>query len=361
MSVKIYSLKRNKISLYFLILFVFPVLYNKLGYKLTWNRLDIWSMGFLLLFLIMFVYLLVGLVYISYVRHTFRKNLNGETMQPNILAVTFLYYCCAVVPLLLLFVGFTSIWIWDRPEFWDMLWMNIIWRISILALVLLGIAYLFDKDSDLAVPIFQKETVEVIREVKVKEEVIREVEVIIKKEVVREIYVEKAPQTALPITVGEASILPKKIALTEMYTYLVHVAGVGPLYMDLSMIRFFDIVGIKTQNRQRHIIFSDGSMVLCNDILKILEAARLRHWLVKISDNYMINTILVDFPYYKKGSQLILHLESMNGLRRKMSAEDITSMLTFGKGISDKNIKALWERRNTLVHDGWDSWIPIRK
>jgi len=44
-----------------------------------------------------------------------------------------------------------------------------------------------------------------------------------------------------------------------------------------------------------------------------------------------------------------------------MSAEDITSMLTFGKGISDKNIKALWERRNTLVHDGWDSWIPIRK
>ncbi|MEJ5144469.1 hypothetical protein [Sphingobacterium sp. MYb388] len=47
--------------------------------------------------------------------------------------------------------------------------------------------------------------------------------------------------------------------------------------------------------------------------------------------------------------------------RYYMSAEDITSMLTFGKGISDKNIKALWERRNTLVHDGWDSWIPIRK
>ncbi|NJI71967.1 hypothetical protein HCX49_01990 [Sphingobacterium kitahiroshimense] len=359
MSVKISSNKRNKISLYFLILFVFPVFYNKLGYKLTWNRLVIWSMGFLLLFLIMFVYLLVSLVYISYVRHTFRKNLGGETMQPNILAVKFLYYCCAVVPLLLLFVGFTSIWIWDRPEFWDMLWMNMIWRISILALILLAITYLFDKYSDLAVPIFQKETVEVIREVKVKEEVIREVEVIIKEEVVKEIYVEKAPQT--PFSVSETSILPKKIALTEMYTYLVHVAGVGPLYKDLWMIRFFDIVGIKTQNRQRHVIFSDGSMVLCNDILKILEAAGLRHWLVKISDNYMINTILVDFPYYKKGSQLILHLESMNGLRRKMSAEDIASMLTFGKGISDKNIKALWERRNTLVHDGWDKWIPIRK
>ncbi|MEN5059084.1 hypothetical protein, partial [Sphingobacterium kitahiroshimense] len=355
MNVKIFSAKGNKISLYFLILFVFPVFYNKLGYKMTWNKLDLWSMGFLLLFLIMFVYLLVGMIYISYVRHAFRKSLERTMKQRNIVAVKFLYYGCAVVPLLLLFISFTSIWIWDRPEFWDMLWMNMIWRISILAMVLLVIAYLFDQYSDLAVPISQKETVEVIREVKVKEEVIREVEVIIREEVVKEIYVEKALQTALPATVGDAPILPEKIALSEMYTYLVHVAGVGPLYRDLWMIRFFDIVAIKTQNRQRHAIFSDGSMVLCNDILKILEAAGLRHWLVKISDNYVINTILVDFPYYKKGPQLLLHAESMAGLRRKMSAEEIALMLTFGKGISDKNIKALWERRNTLVHDGWDS------
>lgn len=359
MFLKISASKKNRTIFYICVFIVFPVVYNKLGYRLIWNNLEVWSMGFVWLYLIMSVYLFVSIVYISYVCYCFGKRLENDIVQRNIHLKKLMYYGCAVAPVLLVFIAFTSLWIWDRDEFWDILWMNMIWRISLLTLVMLGIAYLFDKDSAWAIRVYKREIVEVVKEVTVKEEVVKEV--IIKHEVIKEIYVETRTQIPTPATHDDGSRLPQKIALNEMYTYLVHVAGIGPLYKDLWMIRFFDIVGVKTQHRQRHVIFSDGSVVLCNHIMRALEEQGLQHWLVKISDNYMINMLLVDFPYYKKGSQLILHTESMIGLQRKMRPEDIYMMLTFGKGISDKKIKVFWENRNSLVHEGWDTWIPIRK
>lgn len=335
---KITVTKENKIFLYFLILIICPVAYNKLGYKFAWNNLEILSIGFLLLNFIMFVYLFASVVMICAMRHVFSGVLDSPASYRKYLLGKIGYYSSSIVPSLIVFLVFLSIWIWNRDEFWDMLWMNSIWRISLIALMLSILTYLIEKNKSWALFDFGTQRVEVVKEV------IKEVERIVE----------------IPVLLNEVSGLPKKIALNEMYTYLVHEAGVGPIISG-KMIRFFDIVAVKTTSGVRHIIFSDGTVERCDHILSMLEELNIKSWMIKISDGYMINMLLVNFPNFKKGRQLQLHTETMQGLLRNMLLADILLMLTMGVSIKDRYIQEFLKSKNSLTHVGWDTWVPYKK
>ena len=327
-----------------LILYVF---YNKLGYKFTWNNYEIWSWCFLLLCFIKSSYLLASLVMIAGMRYIFSDLLEMPVSRWKRLLGKIGYYMSSVVPSIIIFILFTPKWIWHRNEFWDLLWMHSIWRVTIIIAVLTILAYIIEKNRSWGLLYREREIVEVIKEV------------VIKQEIIKEVLVEKVVE--VPVETHDAAGLPKKIALNEMYTYLLHVAGVGPLFLDMYMIRFFDLVAIKTESKSHHVIFSDGTMVRCDAIMRVLEGINMRHWMVKISDSYMVNMFLVDFPHYKKGRLLLLQTESIEGLKRKMATADIVLMLTMGAGITDRYIKEFWSTRNSLTHMGWDEWVPIRK
>lgn len=330
--------------LYFLILLVFPLVYNKLGYRFTWNNLEIWSLGFLLLSFIMSVYLFGSVVMICAMRSVFADALDATVSSRKYLVGKIAYYVSSIVPSMIVLLIFLSIWIWHRTEFWDMLWMNSIWRVSIIFVVISGLTCLIAKNRVWALFFFEKEIVEVIKEVIVEHEVIKEVEKIVE----------------VPVATHDALGLPHKIALNEMYTYLVHVAGVGPIIMN-KRIRFFDIVAIRTGSGVRHVILSDGTIERFDQILLILEDLNLRGWMVKVSDSYMFNMLLVDFPDYKDGKQLKLHTETIEGLLRNITQTELLLMLTRGAGIKDRHILDFLKSKNSLSHVGWDTWIPISK
>ncbi|WP_400261418.1 hypothetical protein ACFX5U_16055 [Sphingobacterium sp. SG20118] len=368
MNVEIAVTKRNRIFLYFLILLVFPIVYNKLGYKLTWNNLEMLSFGFLMLCLIMSVYLFGCVVMICAMRRVFAGALDAPVSKWKGILGKFGYFVSAIVPSIFVLLAFLSIWIWHREEFWDMLWMNSIWRVSFICLVLVGLSLLIAKNRAWALFFLEKEIVEVIKEVIVEQEVIKEVivkeevikEVIVEREVIKEVIKEVEKVVEVPVATHDASGLPNKIALNEMYSYLVHVAGVGPKILN-KLIRFFDIVAIRTGSGVRHVIFSDGTVVRCDQILSVFEALNLDGWMVKISDSYMVNMLLVDFPDFKDGKQLKLHMETMEGLLRNMKLADIQLMLVRGAGIKDKYILEFLKTKNSLTHVGWDTWVPFKK
>lgn len=331
------SIKRNKIFLYVLILIIVPIVFNKLGYQFSWNSNAIWSTKFFLLSFIVSIYLFTSLIIVGGMRYVFAERLENSMADWSGLTAKMAYYICSVVPSLFVLLVFTSAWIWHREDFWNMLLLFSIYKASIICLVLVWMAYLIKYNTAWALFYPKKNVVEVVKEVLIEK------------------FVE------VPVQTHDASGLPAKIALNEMYTYLVHVAGIGPLFLDMWMVRFFDLVAIKTESKSYHIIFSDGSMVRCDHIMKVLATLDLKHWMVKISDRYMVNMLLVDFPHYKAGRSLLLHNESLEGLARKMAKSDITLMLTMGAGITDRYIKEFWSKRNSLTHVGWDTWVPIRK
>lgn len=358
MDVKISATKWNKIFLYFLILLVFPIVYNKLGYRFAWNNLEIWSSGFLLLSIIMSVYLLASVVMICAMCRVFAAALDTAVSNRKYLLGKIAYYVSSIVPSMIVLLIFLSIWLWHRVEFWDMLWMNSIWRVSLICLVLSGLTYLIARNRAWALFFLEKEIVEVIKEVIVEQEVIKEV--IVKQEVIKEVIKEVEKIVEVSVTTHDESGLPIKIALNEMYPYLVHVAGVGPIIMN-KMIRFFDIVAIRTGSGVRHIILSDGTIERCDQILLILEELNLRGWMVKVSDSYMFNMLLVDFPDYKDGKQLKLHTETIEGLLRNMTQKELLLLLPRGAGIKDRYILEFLKSKNSLTHVGWDTWVPVKK
>lgn len=337
MNLKMTRIERNKIVLYVLILILVPLVFNKLGYQFTWNTQEIWSTKFLLLWTIVSIYLFASLFMISVVRNIFAKYLENPSSNWSGLIGKVGYYISSIVPALFILLVFTAAWIWHRDDFWNMLLLFSIWKASLIGIVLGCVAYLVERNRRWSLFYLKKDVVEVVKEV----------------------FIEKVIE--VPVQTHDASGLPKKIALNEMYTYLLHISGVGPLFLDMCMIRFFDLVAIKTKSKVYHVIFSDGTMVRCDHIMNMLATLDLKHWMVKISDSYMINMLLVDFPYYKFGRSLLLHKESIEGLGRKMALADITLMLTMGAGITDRYIKEFWNRRNSLTHVGWDTWVPIRK
>ncbi|AIM37007.1 hypothetical protein KO02_10105 [Sphingobacterium sp. ML3W] len=324
---------RQKQILYFTILFVFPIFFNLMGYDFKWNEIKILSAPFLLLSMAMLFIMLVAVVWISYVRHYFGDSLKEHGNFEKQWRIRVAYYSAALLPFLVFFTVLLLIWIWRYDRFWDIWKMYAIWRYPQLIVVLGIFSYVLIKNSTWALAILKGPST-----------------------VDRAVAEDKQAH-------AEEKVLPQvSLQLNELYDHILNVLGatIGPIYRDMIYVRFFDIVGILTRKSGYQLILSDGSMIDCPNILKKIIDLHLGHWMVKISDNYTINMLLVDWPDYSKGLQLIMKEPTLDGLREKLSEAEIEKMFKIGTGIRTREIKNFLEKKEQLTLQGWDTWVPLR-
>lgn len=150
------------------------------------------------------------------------------------------------------------------------------------------------------------------------------------------------------------------IDLYVLFSYLLNVAGMGPLYNDWH-IRFFDIVFIESYSKERYIILSNGERLLCDDIFEELKQRGLDKWMLKISKNYYINMLLVFYPIDPRSKELELQPEVYQGMLEKLRSEKIKKLTEIGPGMKKKKIiKDFLANKNRMDHKGWDDFIPLR-
>lgn len=155
------------------------------------------------------------------------------------------------------------------------------------------------------------------------------------------------------------SVLDQYIELYSLFPYLLNSGGMGPIYKDFA-IRFFDIVFIETYSKEKYVILSDGERMFGGDIFDQLKQRGLDRWMLKISKNFYINTMLIFYPVELRFRKLKLQPEVYENMLTKLSQDKIDKLREIGPGMKNTIVEDFLANKNRMVHKGWDDFIPLR-
>ncbi|WP_270089144.1 hypothetical protein [Sphingobacterium sp. SYP-B4668] len=328
-----------KYVVYILVASCCSFFYNLLGYaQLMFGRVV--SPSFWILWLAMILVFLISTIYISYVYNRLAGRLDARPSnrvvgdgravasigQVAVLRIS--YLCLAVMPILLVFNMFIYLWVYGRPDALQMFVLNLLYRIPIFAGILVTYALLLPVFKQWSLPIYFGNE--------------KQAQVVYK---------------ATPVLQGPDFAMD----LHVLYYSLLKVAGIGPIWAGTHSVRFFDIVLIETYSKLQYVILTDGSRVQVNGITKVLAKYGLDRWMVKISGNYIINMMLVQYPITKANGELLLQAEVREGMGRNLKAGQLMSMLHHGRGINGKNIAIFLDNKHHVEYEGWDTFITLKK
>ena len=153
--------------------------------------------------------------------------------------------------------------------------------------------------------------------------------------------------------------LDAHIDLYSLFSYLLVSGGMGPKFSGTA-IRFFDIVFIESYSKEQYVILSDGERMFGGDIFDQLKQRGLDPWMLKISKNYYINTMLIFYPIKPRSRKLKLQPEVYENMLTKLSQDKIDKLRGIGPGMKNTIVEDFLANKNRMVHKGWDDFIPLR-
>lgn len=354
---------------YYLMLLVFPFLYNHIGYgKIIQHQVLSW--GFIILYFCMFFLMLGTLFWLSYVVKARNRDVGSEGASNGVFQR--LYYPICIAPGIVALLIFVAGSFFANPQLPDILYYNAKYRFWVYALVVGYFAYWRLQRARRERSSVQKSEDSDMLE-------IVEAEVFPIANTASQMYIVAANRSEVEEMIKDAIapivqgiIAQNTLAVSEstlenvddfyvLYRRLI-VCQKAPVYNALGAVRFFDIVLVRLRSKGGDIYLLDGTCISCSNIQETLTSLDLLQWMVRIHKSCMVNMMHVNFNHYKEGGHLLLQSDTMarmmeNGLKKM----DIMNLLQFGPNIGVANVDQFITDRANLRYEVWDVFVPIKK
>ncbi|MCW8311382.1 hypothetical protein K7A41_09115 [Sphingobacterium sp. InxBP1] len=135
--------------------------------------------------------------------------------------------------------------------------------------------------------------------------------------------------------------------------------GVFEQQVNLSALRFIDIVAVYVTAETKCIILRNGTMLDCPTIFEQLRKIGMDNWVVKISKNYAVNMIFVRYPIKRVADDLKFQTFVEKMLLQNIRQNELNTILRTGRGLRGQNVKQFLNGHPTYSRGGWDALIRI--
>ncbi len=135
--------------------------------------------------------------------------------------------------------------------------------------------------------------------------------------------------------------------------------GVFEQQVNLSALRFIDIVAVYVTAETKCIILRNGTMLDCPTIFEQLRKIGMDNWVVKISKNYAVNMIFVRYPIKRVADDLKFQTFVEKMLLQNIRQNELNTILRTGRGLRGHNVKQFLNGHPTYSRGGWDALIRI--
>lgn len=143
-----------------------------------------------------------------------------------------------------------------------------------------------------------------------------------------------------------------------LYYILVQHGGAQLLMRNMS-VRFFDIVFLYSARGARFVILRNGEMLRADRVLERIKKVKMHPWMLKISANYYINMLLVQYPNVAHRRRMQLQPDLMATMPQQYAMDRLQKALLIGRGMSPLLIPRFLASVKALDHKGWDAFIPL--
>ncbi len=135
--------------------------------------------------------------------------------------------------------------------------------------------------------------------------------------------------------------------------------GVFEQQVNLSALRFIDIVAVYVTAETKCIVLRNGTMLDCPTIFEQLRSIGMDNWVVKISKNYAVNMIFVRYPIKRVAEDLKLQTFVEKMLLQNIGQDELNTILRTGRGLRGHNVKKFLNSHFMYSRGGWDALIRI--
>ncbi len=143
-----------------------------------------------------------------------------------------------------------------------------------------------------------------------------------------------------------------------LYYILAKNGGITLQMQDMS-VRFFDIVLLYCTSKARFVILRDGEMLRADSLMLELRKIGVHPWMLKISANYYVNMLLVQYPSVVHRRSIQLQPDVIGSMQPKYSEASLRKALRIGRGMNTSLIPDFLASVKALDHKGWDAFIPL--
>ncbi|MFD2969972.1 hypothetical protein [Sphingobacterium bambusae] len=145
----------------------------------------------------------------------------------------------------------------------------------------------------------------------------------------------------------------------ETLYYILAKNGGTMLKMKGMSVRFFDIVLLYSSAKTRFVILRDGEMLGAESVMTKLRKIGLAPWMLKISANYYVNMLLVQYPTVVQRRCILLQPDVMASMQPKYNIASLRKALRIGRGMNPLLIPDFLASVKALDHKGWNTFIPL--
>ncbi|GEM_PF-3390158 len=172
-----------------------------------------------------------------------------------------------------------------------------------------------------------------------------------------------------PISEGHASPAPEKDetdracfdndSYPQTLYYVLAKYGGTQMQMKGMSVRFFDIVLLYSTKRARFVILRDGEMLRADSVMLELRKIGVHPWMLKISANFYVNMLLVQYPTVVLRRSIQLQPDVVASMVPKYGIASLRKALRIGRGMNALLIPDFLASVKALDHKGWDTFITL--